>query len=240
MLNLSRQESLRRRYKQEHPGYRTSGELYQELLDTYVTPRSVVLDAGCGEAGVVERLERVAEHAVGIDRTFGDYRHAVKARDLVKRRLEDLPFRPNSFDVISCTYVLEHLEQPQRVFREFARILRPGGVLLCLAPNAANYVTLINRLVPNRLHGRIVPRLYGRAERFVFPLYYRANTKRALDEGLGRCGFLCECFRYVGDPTYIAFNELLYRLGVLLEGFTDSEATRRFKVHFVAVYRYRG
>ena len=35
-----------------------------------------------------------------------------------------------SFDAIISTEVIEHLENPRAVFREFARLVRPGGRLL--------------------------------------------------------------------------------------------------------------
>jgi len=240
MLNLERQEALRERYKQEHPLYLTSRDIYEELLVRYVNSDSRVLDTGCGQAGIVEQVMPIVKQAVGIDQTFGDYRETIKLRDLVQGKLEALPFSPDSFDVISCTWVLEHLKNPKRVFREFARVLCPDGILLFLAPNAHNYVTLMSRSVPNWLHELMIHALYNRDRGFTFPVYYRANTKSVLDDSLGRLNFVCECFQYVGDPTYIAFNEPLYRLGVALERLTDFQRTRQLKVHFVAAYRYRG
>jgi SAM-dependent methyltransferase len=37
--------------------------------------------------------------------------------------------KSSSFDYILCTQVLEHLREPQKVFEEFKRLLRPGGRL---------------------------------------------------------------------------------------------------------------
>lgn len=238
MLNLGHQELLRERYKREYPAYLTSREIYELLLAKYVRSDSKVLDAGCGQAGIVEQVVSIVKQAIGIDQTFEGYRETIMLRDLVQGKLEYLPFSLNSFDVISCTWVLEHLETPEIVFREFARVLHPGGMLLFLAPNAHNYVTLMNRSVPNWLHGHMTYAFYGRERCFTFPVYYRANTKNGLDDSLRRLNFVREYFQYVGDPTYIAFNEPLYRLGVLLERLTDFQRTRHFKVHFVAAYRY--
>jgi ubiquinone/menaquinone biosynthesis C-methylase UbiE len=43
-----------------------------------------------------------------------------------------LPFADNSFDGITCGYVLEHVPDPPRGLSELARVLRPGGRMLLL------------------------------------------------------------------------------------------------------------
>jgi SAM-dependent methyltransferase len=45
-----------------------------------------------------------------------------------------IPVPDESFDVILCTEVLEHVPEPIRAIREIARILKPGGKLLLTAP----------------------------------------------------------------------------------------------------------
>ena len=41
-----------------------------------------------------------------------------------------LPFVDAAFDVVLCTEVLEHLQEPQRAIDEMHRVLKPGGQLL--------------------------------------------------------------------------------------------------------------
>lgn len=45
-----------------------------------------------------------------------------------------IPVANASFDAILCTEVLEHVPDPIRALKEFARILKPGGKLLLTAP----------------------------------------------------------------------------------------------------------
>jgi SAM-dependent methyltransferase len=45
-----------------------------------------------------------------------------------------LPVRDASVDTVLCTEVLEHLERPEAVASEIARVLRPGGTALITAP----------------------------------------------------------------------------------------------------------
>jgi ubiquinone/menaquinone biosynthesis C-methylase UbiE len=44
-----------------------------------------------------------------------------------------MPFRNNSFDCVTCGYVLEHIPDPLPGLAEFARVLKPGGTVLLLA-----------------------------------------------------------------------------------------------------------
>jgi ubiquinone/menaquinone biosynthesis C-methylase UbiE len=46
-----------------------------------------------------------------------------------------IPLPDNSFDVVTCQTLLMHLSQPLGALREMLRILRPGGLLVCVEPN---------------------------------------------------------------------------------------------------------
>lgn len=45
----------------------------------------------------------------------------------VKMDVHDIPFPENSFDVIFCNHVLEHVENDLKVCAEFNRVLKPNG-----------------------------------------------------------------------------------------------------------------
>lgn len=48
--------------------------------------------------------------------------------------IKNIPVPDNSFDVIICTEVFEHIPEPIPVVTEFSRILKPGGKLILTAP----------------------------------------------------------------------------------------------------------
>jgi ubiquinone/menaquinone biosynthesis C-methylase UbiE len=53
----------------------------------------------------------------------------------VRGEASDIPLPEDSFDVVTCQTVLMHLADPKAALREMARILRPGGLLICVEPN---------------------------------------------------------------------------------------------------------
>src|SRR5207244_2574644 len=53
--------------------------------------------------------------------------------------LEALPFPDQSFDYLTSHEVIEHVEEPATALREFARVLRPGGICVIATPNGASW-----------------------------------------------------------------------------------------------------
>jgi SAM-dependent methyltransferase len=84
-------------------------------------------------AGVDREAQWVAEAAQEFRRAFPDL-----PPDLfrfVQGDAAKIPLPDNAFDVVTCQTVLMHLVQPLEALREMFRILRPGGLLLCVEPN---------------------------------------------------------------------------------------------------------
>jgi len=236
MIPLDKQERYRDIYRSLRPGYEDSVTLYARLVGRYVTREARVLDAGCGRGGVIELHWEKVKQAVGLDADLPSLKEHRCLEQLVTGDLARVPFPSAYFDLILCSWLMEHLATPDEVFRELARVLIPGGHLVLVTPNAWNYVTLVQRLVPGRFQEWLAGRIYGREQKDTFALAYRANTKGSLDDKFRRVGLVNEEFHFVGDPSYIAGSDLLFRLGVWWERITDWGPLRRTKVHLVASY----
>ena len=236
MIPLDRQERYRDIYRSLRPGYEDGVSLYARLVGRYVTPEARVLDAGCGRGGVIELYWEGVKQAVGVDVDPDSLAEHRCLRQLVRVDLAGLPFPSSSFDLVLCSWVLEHLAQPDAVFEELARVLHVGGHLVLLAPNAWNYVTLAQRLVPGRFQHWLTRTVYARDDKDTFAVAYKANTRRALDGRLRNVGLVNEEFFFVGDPSYVAANDLLFGLAVAWEKITDWGLLRNTKVHLVASY----
>jgi SAM-dependent methyltransferase len=91
-----------------------------------------VLDVGAG-AGQYRPLFAICAykaHDFGQElQTIGHYTPLDYQSDILA-----IPVPDESFDVILCTEVLEHVPEPIKAVVEMARVLRPGGLMLLSAP----------------------------------------------------------------------------------------------------------
>ena len=218
LLPLDKQNAYRERYRAMRPGWRPSGEQLEALVRVQLTPQSRVLDLGSGRGGVVETFWREVELAAGLDPDVPSLaEHRARGMPVICGRGEHLPFAAESFDLVVCIWVLEHVERPELVFREVRRVLRPRGHFVFLTPNLRNPLLFLNRLARAlpQLQRRIVPRLYGRVEADTFPVRYRANTEASIRALATECGLGVVTLTAISDPTYLALNDLMFRASVL-------------------------
>jgi ubiquinone/menaquinone biosynthesis C-methylase UbiE len=230
-LSLKRQNTYRRRYSLMTPGWQPATNLYESLIRQFIEPGDTLLDLGCGRGGVLEQLTDVPLHVVGIDPDpVSLMEHRLPKLPRAVADASAIPLPSNSCDMVISAWVMEHLANPAQTLCEVARVLKPGGVFICLTPNKHSPIALLNRLLKPLQH-ILVPLLYGRAEEDTFPVVYRANTPEdivqlAYDAGLRpRATFLNP------DPTYLAFNELFFLMNVALTRWLPA----RMGVHLLAV-----
>lgn len=94
---------------------------------------SLVLDAGAGEGRFRDLF--LDKRYVGVDLAVGDATWDYSGLSAIDD-LRMLCFADNTFDAAVCTVVLEHVSEPEQVLREIARVLKPGGKLLLVAPQS--------------------------------------------------------------------------------------------------------
>jgi SAM-dependent methyltransferase len=82
-----------------------------------------VLDVGCGVKPYYPLFAQIASEYVGVDVVENP------AAELLGS-VEELPVADASFDVVLCTQVLEHADDPAQAVRELRRVTRPGGRVL--------------------------------------------------------------------------------------------------------------
>jgi 2-polyprenyl-3-methyl-5-hydroxy-6-metoxy-1,4-benzoquinol methylase len=98
-------------------------------------PDCRVLDVGCGwEARLLCSIEPRIHSGVGVDFKAPTLKTG-KIETIATRLDASLPFCDASFDFVTMLAVLEHLDYPQEILRECARVLKPGGGLFLTVPS---------------------------------------------------------------------------------------------------------
>jgi SAM-dependent methyltransferase len=227
-------EELFRRYYSSRKFHDT---LYGELIRKYLAPGQRVLDAGCGRyLKFCKELSGIAP-MVGIDLEPVLETDNRSAPFGVRGDIGKLPFPSGHFDMVISRSVVEHLEDPPQVFREFSRVLRPGGKVVIITPNKYDYVSLIAYITPYRLHRFLVSRIFQVSEDDVFPTLYRANTLSSIRRAFTSAGFVPKELGTINHyPAYLMFSPLLFRLGVLYERITSLALFRSLRGSILCVF----
>jgi 2-polyprenyl-6-hydroxyphenyl methylase/3-demethylubiquinone-9 3-methyltransferase len=127
------------------------------------------LDIGCGGGLLAEEFARLGCVVVGVDPSEGSLAaarsHAAGQGLAIEYQCatgEALPFADDSFDIVYCCDVLEHVADLRLVIAETARVLKPGGIYLFDTINRTLQSRLIvikllqewqwTALMPPRLH----------------------------------------------------------------------------------------
>jgi len=194
-------------------------------------PGSEVLEIGAAQGTYLTALTRHGFRARGVE----PWPPAIEvSKELSKRtgvetditlgRGEELPFESESFDLVLAISVMEHVQDPDAVFREVQRVLRPGGGFYfytgsALHPRQVEIAGFpLFPWYPDRLRRRIMrwavenrPDLIGHTEQPAWNWFTPWGTRRALR----RAGFSEAVERWdLVDPDELSGRKRLGSLAV--------------------------
>jgi SAM-dependent methyltransferase len=205
------------------PELRYSQDYYEDILRRHVAAARSWLDLGCGHHILppwrieAERdLVSTVPFLVGIDYDLPSLIKCETVPHRVRGDIAALPFRDQSFDLVTANMVVEHLSQPSHQFAEIARLLRPGGKFLFHTPNLRGYPAMISQYLPDRVKKWLALVLERRREEDVFRTFYKANTRSSIEAAASAAGLRTELFQFTCSvPVFarvppIAFFELIY------------------------------
>jgi demethylmenaquinone methyltransferase/2-methoxy-6-polyprenyl-1,4-benzoquinol methylase len=120
-------------------GFLRTGAGYRRwaLQQNGLKPGHHLLDVACGTGLVAVAAAKVlgtAENITCLDPSVGMLevaRTKLPAR-FVEGRAEQMPFPDDSFDFLTMGYALRHVTSLEDTFREYQRVLKPGGKLLIM------------------------------------------------------------------------------------------------------------
>ncbi|HOW28613.1 MAG TPA: glycosyltransferase [Elusimicrobiota bacterium] len=91
-----------------------------------------ILDVGCGSSRILQSLENI----VGLDVAMYKLRYMSQKHDaLINASVFNIPFATASFSGAICSQVIEHIPQNDIIFKELARVIEPGGLLIIGTPD---------------------------------------------------------------------------------------------------------
>lgn len=102
------------------------------------TPHCLDIGAGTGSL-----LDAIAERVPDVSTAACDYttelmRRPGQAVDIADLNHDSLPYADSAFDAVTCTEVVEHLENYRHLVREVYRVSAPGGIAVFTTPNVLN------------------------------------------------------------------------------------------------------
>jgi len=106
-----------------------------------------LLDVGCGNGALLLRMKRLGWDVRGVepDAVANDIARS-KGLDVYQGDLQSAAYESQTFNAICMSHVIEHVHDPIGLLAECRRILKPGGILVAITPNAAS---LGHRLAQN-------------------------------------------------------------------------------------------
>lgn len=156
-----------RNIKNVGPGYRfitdIHAEKYYEMISKYATGK--LLDLGCGDVALYEMYKYLVSDSICVD--WGGSFHDVSHLDFEFNLNEPFPLEDNYFDTILLTDVLEHISNPDNLWKEMNRVLKAGGKIIIGVP----FIHLIHE----------APYDYFRYTEFKLKMYCEENSLKILE-----------------------------------------------------------
>ena len=152
--------------------------------------------------------------------------------------LENLPFKRNYFDVVDLPAVVEHLQDPEKVFKEVEYVLKKGGVLLIATQNIYHPIMNIQRLLPLKIRYWIKKNILKNQGHYLdtFPAPYQCNSPMKIKKTLTNLGFKEEQIWLSGWPLMSTPAICLF-FSMIYEKLTDKRWLRIFKSNLRVRFR---
>lgn len=155
----------------------------------------------------------------------------------------EIPFPNEHFDLVAAIMVMEHVSDPDRFFREVARVLRTGGYFVGHKISASHDVTWIRRclgVLPHRAKQWLVPTLYGRREEDTFPTHYRLNRLGQIRRVCRRSGLSDPMITQYADPYSFKFSRFLQVAAIVVDRLLEAVAGGWGRLYFTVRTRKVG
>jgi len=121
-----------------HQSPKFTGDLFETVDLALSESGKKLLDVGCGNGSLIEMVRDQVESIYGCDISITAIKAAANrgVRSVCTNLNKGhLPYNDESFDIITCIEVVEHVIDPQNLLKELYRVLGPKGYLVLTTPN---------------------------------------------------------------------------------------------------------
>ncbi len=122
---------------QKYPWYYMDWKWEYAIADAMVTPKSSLLEIGCGQGAFLEHLRKKEVNGIGIELNDAAV-NSLKSKGIeaVNESIQSYSERnKEAFDCVCCFQVLEHIPEVKDFLGSAIHTIKPGGKLILSVPN---------------------------------------------------------------------------------------------------------
>jgi SAM-dependent methyltransferase len=209
-----------------YPTYEDSWDdkKFSAFLMEKIKPHHFLLDYGAGRGALHEMNFRgKVKRAVGVDLhesvLLNPFLDESKIILLSSGRI---PYDDNTFDIVISANVMEHIREPEIVFKEIFRVIKPNGLFIAKTPNKWHYIPMFAKITPYNFH-IFFNKIRGRESFDTFPTVYKCNTAEDVKKYSYNSGFkVLEVKMWEGRPEYLRIACPFYLLGYIYERLVNT------------------
>jgi SAM-dependent methyltransferase len=162
-------------YVIEEAGQRSTARRWLEQLEAHASARGELLDLGCWVGYLLSEAEQRGWRATGVEPSAfaSEFARRQLGVEVITGDLFSAPLAAQRFDVVTMNDVIEHLVGPGEAVARVRALLRPGGLIGLVLPDA----------------GSKLARVMGRRWWSVIPTHVQYFTRNSIRVLLERHGF---------------------------------------------------
>ena len=170
---MDRRHLLTKIVKKFDPDFKEKWVIYENILKKILEKDGIWIDIGCGKNGEVWEYHDLCGFAAGMDLHSHPERNAAP---FFIGKIENLPIKDNSIQLITLRFVVEHLKYIAVSFNELKRILKTNGKILIITPNSFSPFIMVSRIIPHTIKTFLLQKLFKENSEDIFPAYHKFNT----------------------------------------------------------------
>ncbi|MDR9424068.1 MAG: methyltransferase domain-containing protein [Marinobacter sp.] len=223
-------------------GYFLAGDIYECFIDKLINKNTRWVDVGGGSSILPHNPDLSKELAsrcyslTSVDPSENVFENPY-AHHKVRSLFEEMNVT-EKYNLATFRMVAEHVEYPSDVLAKLDKCLDKDGLVVIYTINKYCPIPIVTRLTPFSWHHKIKKIFWGGKEKDTFPVAYRMNSKKELDELFFKDNkYTRVLFEYLDDVSATIEFDTLNRIEMIFWKFCKMIGIRYFENNILAVYK---